>query len=101
MIQATSCSKVDVNPFSASSNRAAFGHGLTAVRMRRTATPISNGFFSMEFTSIHRFTTESADHPPVLSCCGIEKDTSIIPTDLSLPLRQESKLALGRSNREN
>src|SRR5690349_309709 len=55
-MQATSCSNVVVKPFSASSNSAAFGQGFTAFLIRRTARPISNGFFSMGITSIREYT---------------------------------------------
>src|SRR5687768_12894275 len=57
MMQATSCSNVVVNPFSASSNSAAFGQGFTAFLIRRTARPMSKGFFSMGITSMREFTT--------------------------------------------
>src|SRR5688572_22477241 len=55
IMQATSCSNVVVKPFSASSKSAALAKGLTAFRIRRTAKPISKGFFSMERTSIEEW----------------------------------------------
>jgi hypothetical protein len=46
-MQATSCSKTDVNPSSASWNMAAFGSGRTAFRSRGIATRRSNGFLAV------------------------------------------------------
>src|SRR5215212_5751205 len=82
MIQATSCSKVVVKPFSASSKSAALGHGLTAFLIRRIARAISKGFFAMGLPPSLN-TTKSEDPLLVLSCCGMEKDKPIIPTGFS------------------
>src|SRR5262245_45359503 len=43
MMQATTCSKTEVYPSSASANIAALGRSLTASRSRSTATSMSNG----------------------------------------------------------
>jgi hypothetical protein len=52
MIQATSCSKGERNPSSASSNSAAFGRGRTASPMRESARSISNNRFAKRRESL-------------------------------------------------
>ena len=55
MMQATSSSKGEAKPASASSNIAAFGQGRTASRMRSMARSMSKGFFG--FSDIYPATS--------------------------------------------